>query len=231
MRLFSLAERLGLPVVTFIDTPGAFPGPAAEERGVAEAIARSISMLSTLRTAVVTVITGEGGSGGALALAVADVVLALENSIYSVISPEGCASILWRTAERAPDAAVAMRLTAVDQAALGVIDHVVAEPEGGAHTDHEETARLLRPVLVAQLASLEGRPRDEVVEARYLRFRSMGAFDELQVVAPRRQDRPRFGNRLRSLLAGRIDPGGRDGTPLRPAAADETDEPPLREEV
>jgi acetyl-CoA carboxylase carboxyl transferase subunit alpha len=133
MRLFRLAEKLRLPVVTFIDTPGAFPGPASEERGVAEAIARSIQVMTQLRTPIVCVITGEGGSGGALAIAVGDVVLALENAIYSVISPEGCASILWRSPDKAQDAAVAMRLTAREQQALGVIDEVIPEPAGGAH--------------------------------------------------------------------------------------------------
>ena len=130
IRLYQLAERLQLPVVTFIDTPGAFPGPASEERGVAEAIARSIQVMAGLKTPIVTVITGEGGSGGALALAVGDVVLALENSIYSVISPEGAASILWRSPDYAQQAAVAMRLTATEQLALGVIDEVVPEPPG-----------------------------------------------------------------------------------------------------
>ncbi len=130
IRLYRFAERLQLPVVTFVDTPGAFPGPASEERGVAESIARSIMVMTGLRTPIVTVITGEGGSGGALALAVGDVVLALENSIYSVISPEGAASILWRAPEYAQQAAVAMRLTAAEQLALGVIDEVVAEPSG-----------------------------------------------------------------------------------------------------
>ena len=144
IRLYRLAERLQLPVVTFVDTPGAFPGPASEERGVAEAIARSIQVMTGLRTPIVTVITGEGGSGGALALAVGDVVLALENSIYSVISPEGAASILWRSPEYAQQAAVAMRLTAAEQLALGVIDEVMPEPTGGAHEHPAETAKALK---------------------------------------------------------------------------------------
>ncbi len=176
IRLFRLAERLGLPVVTFIDTPGAFPGPASEERGVAEAIARSIMVMCGLRTPIVTVITGEGGSGGALALAVGDVVLALENSIYSVISPEGAASILWRSPEYSQQAAMAMRLTAAEQLALGVIDEVVPEPSGGAHTNPEETAKRLRTRIAAHLDALAGRDRKALLDARYARYRSMGEF-------------------------------------------------------
>ncbi len=159
IRLYRLAERLQLPVVTFIDTPGAFPGPASEERGVAEAIARSIQVMAGLRTPIVTVITGEGGSGGALALAVGDVVLALENSIYSVISPEGAASILWRSPEYAQQAAVAMRLTAAEQLALGVIDEVITEPAGGAHEHPAETAKNLRTRIAYHLDALAGRDR------------------------------------------------------------------------
>jgi acetyl-CoA carboxylase carboxyl transferase alpha subunit len=158
MRLFALAERLGLPVVTFVDTPGAFPGSASEERGVAEAIARSITMLTRLRVPVVVVITGEGGSGGALALAAGDVVIALENAIYSVISPEGCASILWRSAEAAQEAAVAMRLTAGEQLALGVVDEVVPEPDEGAQGDPGETARRLAEAIGRQLDRLALEP-------------------------------------------------------------------------
>ena len=158
-----LAERFGLPVVTFVDVPGAHPGPESEERGIAEAIARSIGLMSRLRTPIVTVITGEGGSGGALAIAVGDVVIALENAVYSVISPEGCAAILWRTADEAPTAAVAMRMTAAEQQALGVVDTVVEEPGEGAHTDHAETARRLKPIIVAELdrlvADVGRRPR------------------------------------------------------------------------
>src|SRR3972149_8600892 len=127
----AVAERFGLPVITVIDTPGAFPGPASEERGVAEAIARSIMQMSALRAPIVAVITGEGGSGGALAIGVGDTVLALENAVYSVISPEGCASILWRSPEKARTAAAALRITASEQVLLGVVDDVVPEPVGG----------------------------------------------------------------------------------------------------
>ena len=156
MRVMELAERFGLPVVTFVDVPGAHPGPESEERGIAEAIARSIGLMTRLRTPIVTVITGEGGSGGALAIAVGDVVLALENAVYSVISPEGCASILWRTPDEAASAAVAMRMTAADQHALGVVDVVVPEPgrgrprrprrdrPAGCRRDHRRPARRAR---------------------------------------------------------------------------------------
>src|SRR3954451_24378361 len=148
MRVMELAERFGLPVVTFVDVPGAHPGPESEERGIAESIARSIGLMSRLRTPIVVVITGEGGSGGALAVAVGDVIVALENAVYSVISPEGCASILWRTADEAATAAAAMRMSAADQHALGVVDIVVAEPGDGAHDEPEVTADRLRALIV-----------------------------------------------------------------------------------
>src|SRR3954451_23483895 len=163
MRVMELAERFGLPIVTFVDVPGAHPGPESEERGIAEAIARSIGLMSRLRTPIVTIITGEGGSGGALAIAVGDVVIAFENAVYSVISPEGCAAILWRTADEAPAAALAMKMTAADQKALGVVDIVVPEPGEGAHTDPAETARRLRAVLVRELDRLRAAPRPRAV--------------------------------------------------------------------
>jgi acetyl-CoA carboxylase carboxyl transferase alpha subunit len=171
MRLMELGERLGLPIVTFVDVPGAHPGPESEERGIAEAIARSIGLMSRLRVPIVVVITGEGGSGGALAIAVGDVVIALENAVYSVISPEGCASILWRTADEAQTAALAMKMTAPDQQALGVVDIVIAEPPGGAHEDPAETALRIRTVVLEQLDALSRIPVDELVDARYRRFR------------------------------------------------------------
>ena len=154
MRIMELAERSGLPIVTFVDVPGAHPGPESEERGIAEAIARSGGLMTRLRTPIVTVITGEGGSGGALAIAVGDVVLALENAVYSVISPEGCASILWRTSDEAATAALAMRMSAHDQQALGIVDEVVAEPPDGAHTDPTETGRRLKAAIVRELDRL-----------------------------------------------------------------------------
>jgi len=231
MRLFELAERLGLPVVTLIDTPGAYPGAASEERGVAEAIARSIGVMAGLRTPIVCVITGEGGSGGALAIAVGDVVIALENAIYSVISPEGCASILWRTPEAAQQAAVAMRLTAGEQQALGVIDVVVSEPTEGAHAAPEETARRLGAQIVAQLDALVPRDLDELLQERYDRFRGMGAFADSGSLVTPRPERQSLADRLRMLLGSGRGILGADQGPLRPEAADDQDEPPLREDV
>ncbi len=204
MRAMELAERFRLPVVTFVDTPGAFPGPAAEERGVAEAIARSIGLMTRLRTPILTIITGEGGSGGALAIAVGDVVIGLENAVYSVISPEGCASILWRTADKAPAAALAMRMSAPDQLALGVLDEIVAEPGDGAHTDHAEMARRLRPVILARLAELDAIPVDELLERRYARYRALGPYAEVAGVAPIQPERGGLAGRLQGLIeAGR----------------------------
>ncbi|MEA2621157.1 MAG: acetyl-CoA carboxylase carboxyl transferase subunit alpha [Chloroflexota bacterium] len=232
IRLFRLAERLRIPVVTFVDTPGASPDAPSEERGQAEAIARSIQVMTGLRTPVVTVITGEGGSGGALAIAVGDVVLALENAIYSVISPEGCASILWRTPDAAQQAAVAMRLTAGEQQALGVIDHVVPEAGAGAHATPEETARRLKAAIVAQLDSLVLLDLDELLEARYERYRQIGAFTTTEEPRSVRRERRRLTDRIRGVLSsGRAVLGVGDGLPLRPEAADDAQEPPLREEV
>jgi acetyl-CoA carboxylase carboxyl transferase alpha subunit len=226
MRVMELAERFGLPIVTFVDVPGAHPGPESEERGIAESIARSIGLMTRLRTPIVVVITGEGGSGGALAIAVGDVVIALENAVYSVISPEGCASILWRTADEAPTAALAMRMTAPEQQALGVVDVVVDEPGEGAHTDHAETARRLRAVLVEQLDALATVPLDDLVEARYRRFRGLGAFREVEAAPPPPPERPGLADRLRNLL----DPGRWSGIQSIPAGRAER-ELPARDEV
>ena len=224
-RLLKLAERLGLPVVTFVDTPGAAPDAPSEERGQAEAIARNIALMTSLRTPIVTVITGEGGSGGALAIAVGDVVLALENAIYSVISPEGCASILWRSSDMAKQAAVAMRLTAREQQALGVIDTVIAEPGGGAHEDPAETAQRLGEAIEAQLEALVHHELDELVSARYARYRAYGAFTTTDLPIRERRERQNWVDRLRTLL----DSGQRvlsvgEGQPLAPDAADDNDE-------
>jgi acetyl-CoA carboxylase carboxyl transferase alpha subunit len=225
MRLFDLAERLRYPVVTLIDTPGAFPGTASEERGVAESIAQSIARLASLRTPVVVVITGEGGSGGALALGVGDVVLALENAIYSVISPEGCASILWRTPEAARDAAVAMRLTAGEQVALGVIDEVIPEPDDGAHDDPAATARRLRTAIVEQLEALENRDADELVAARHERFRGIGAYITTERPPTVRPGTPGLAERIRDLIErGRQTIAGREPGWLRPQAADDEED-------
>jgi acetyl-CoA carboxylase carboxyl transferase subunit alpha len=225
MRVMELAERFGLPIVTFVDVPGAHPGPESEERGIAEAIARSIALMSRLRTPIVVVITGEGGSGGALAIAVGDVVIALENAVYSVISPEGCAAILWRTADEAATAALAMRMTAPEQQALGVIDIVIAEPGAGAHTDPVETARRIRSVVLEQLDALAGVPLDVLVEERYRRFRNLGPYAEVESQPPPAPERPGLADRLRNLL----DPGRWSGIPNIPAGRH--DELPARDEV
>ncbi len=227
MRAMELAERFGLPVVTFVDVPGAHPGAESEERGIADAIARSIGLQTRLRTPIVAIITGEGGSGGALAIAVGDVVVALENAVYSVISPEGCASILWRTADEAPAAALAMRMTAADQQALGVVDVVVPEPGEGAHTDHQETARRLRAVILEQLEVLSVIAVDALVETRYRRYRELGAYTEIAAPPVAQPERPGLADRLRNLL----DPGRWTAGVTLPGPGRGRDEPPAREEV
>lgn len=176
LRVMELAAKYNRPVLTFVDTPGAYPGMDAEERGQAEAIARNLREMARLPVPIVVTITGEGGSGGALAIAIGDRVLMLENSIYSVISPEGCASIMWRDASKAETAAGALKITATDLQGLGLIDEIVPEPEGGGHSDHEETARLLDPVLLRCLNELSGLSAKELVEQRYEKFRRMGQF-------------------------------------------------------
>jgi acetyl-CoA carboxylase carboxyl transferase subunit alpha len=178
LRLMQLAAKFGTPIITFIDTPGAYPGLGAEERGQAEAIARNLREMAGLDTAIVCVVTGEGGSGGALAIGVGNRVLMLEHAIYSVISPEGCAAILWGNAAKAPDAAELMRVTAPDLLRLGVIDAIVPEPLGGAHRNWAECATNLRGALRAQLGELRGKTRDQLVGERYERFRRIGIFEE-----------------------------------------------------
>jgi acetyl-CoA carboxylase carboxyl transferase subunit alpha len=204
MRAFALAERFRLPIVTFVDTGGAYPGAASEERGVAEAIARSIMLMTGLRTPIVSVITGEGGSGGALGIAAGDVVLAFENAIYSVISPEGCATIIYRDAAAAQKAAVALRLTADDQLRLGVVDEVVPEPAGGAHEDPLGLAAALAGRIAAHLETLGALAPDELLARRRARYRSMGAFATVEREAPPSPRRPDLAGRLRDLIdAGR----------------------------
>lgn len=178
LRLMKLAEKFRRPVVTFIDTPGAYPGIGAEERGQAEAIARNLREMAALRVPVVVLVTGEGGSGGALALGIGDRVLMLEHAVYSVISPEGCAAILWQDAAKAPEAAEILRLTAPDLLKLGVIDRIVREPAGGAHRDWEETAREVSGALREALAELRALTPDELVGQRYAKFRRIGVFAE-----------------------------------------------------
>jgi acetyl-CoA carboxylase carboxyl transferase subunit alpha len=174
LRVMQLAAKFNRPVFSFVDTPGAYPGVDAEERGQAEAIARNLREMALLPVPIIVTVTGEGGSGGALAIAIGDQVNMLENAIYSVISPEGCASILWRDATKAELAAVALRITAADMLSLGLVDEIVPEPEAGAQADHEAAARLLEPVLERQLAELERLSADALVERRYRKFRQMG---------------------------------------------------------
>ena len=178
IRLYRMAEKFHLPLVTFVDTPGAYPGPEAEERGQAEAIARSIATMCGLQTPIVVIILGEGGSGGALALAVGDVVMALQNAIYSVISPEGAAAILWRSATEAEKAANALKLAAVDLLRLGIVDGLIPEPAGGAHTDPKATIDAIKAALTVQLDRLGRVPIADLLSARYERFRNIGVFDE-----------------------------------------------------
>jgi acetyl-CoA carboxylase carboxyl transferase subunit alpha len=174
LRVMTLAAKFSRPIITFVDTPGAYPGLDAEERGQAEAIAYNLRAIAPLPTPIIVNVTGEGGSGGALAIAVGDRVNMLEHAVYSVISPEGCASILWRDAGRAAEAATAMKITAADLKGFGIIDDVVPEPAGGAHSDHEAMFATLDEVLSRQLDELSGLDRQELVEARYRKFRAMG---------------------------------------------------------
>jgi acetyl-CoA carboxylase carboxyl transferase subunit alpha len=178
LRLMRLAERFGLPVVTFIDTPGAYPGVGAEERGQSEAIARNLLEMSRLRTPVVSLVIGEGGSGGALAIGVSDRLLMLQYAIYSVISPEGCASILWKSAEKAEVAAEAMGITADRLLKLGLIDEVIAEPLGGAHRDSPAMMEAVKNALLQALADLQPLAPDELLEQRRTRLAAYGAFKE-----------------------------------------------------
>jgi len=176
IRMYELADKFGLPVLTFIDTPGAYPGIGAEERGQSEAIGASLAAMARARVPIVATIIGEGGSGGALALGVANRVLVLEYGCYSVISPEGCAAILWNDGARADEAASQLKITAPDLLHLGVVDVVVEEPIGGAHQDHDVAARQLDVALRSALVSLDGLLPDELVEDRYRRFRALGSF-------------------------------------------------------
>ena len=171
-----LAAKYGKPIFTFIDTQGAYPGLDAEERGQAEAIARNLREMARLPVPIIVTVTGEGGSGGALAIAVGDRVNILENSFYSVISPEGCAAIMWRDSTKAETAAVALKITATDLKGMGIVDEIVEEPEGGAHTDYEASARFLDTVLDRQLVMLTNQSTKDLLDARYDKFRKMGQF-------------------------------------------------------
>jgi len=178
LRIMHLAAKFGRPILTFIDTPGAYPGIDAEERGQAEAIARNLREMARLPVPIVVTITGEGGSGGALAIAVGDRVNMMENSVYSVISPEGCASILWRDPSMAETAAEALKITAQDLRGFGIIDEIIPEPGGGAHLDHEGSAALLDKVLDRSLRELLTMSPTELLDRRYQKFRNMGQFFE-----------------------------------------------------
>ncbi len=174
LRLMRMAEKFGLPIVTLIDTPGAFPGIGAEERNIAEAIAFNLREMMLLRTPIVSVVIGEGGSGGALGIGIADRVLMMENAYYSVISPEGCAAILWKSREHAPEAAQALKLSAQDLQKLGIIHGIVDEPLGGAHHDHDTAAASLKIAVSNAIQELKALSTDQLLEQRYQNFRAMG---------------------------------------------------------
>ena len=176
LRAMQIADKFERPIITFLDTPGAYPGIDAEERGQAEAIARNLREMSRLSVPVVAVCIGEGGSGGALALGVANTVFMLENAVYSVISPESCAAIVWRDSARAEQAAAALRLTAEDLLKLGLVDGIIAEPAAGAHEDYDQAATLLKERVVHALEDFVGWSHNEIVEQRYQKFRRMGNF-------------------------------------------------------
>jgi acetyl-CoA carboxylase carboxyl transferase subunit beta len=195
-----LADKLGMPLITFLDTAGAFPGPAAEERGQAEAIASSIKLMTGLQIPIVVVIIGEGGSGGALAIGVGDEVLALENATYSVISPEGCAAILWRAPEAAPTAAAAMRMTAADQLELGVIDGVIDEPGEGAHADHGRTAATVKSAILAALGRITRLETEALLTTRYARLRGIGLVRETEAASTQLPQEPSLRRRIGRLL-------------------------------
>lgn len=178
LRLMKLAERYHLPIISFIDTPGAYPGAEAEARGQAEAIANNLLEMATLEVPIVVVVTGEGGSGGAIGIGVGDAVVMLSNAVYSVISPEGCASILWRDGAKAPDAAEALKLTAGSLLELGVIDEIVAEPDGGAHRAAEPTMNAVKAVVIKHLDRLQKMSSRKLIERRFEKYTSMGRFDK-----------------------------------------------------
>jgi len=180
LRMMKMAEKFSLPVISFVDTPGAYPGIGAEERGQAEAIARNLRTMSELEVPIIVVVVGEGGSGGALGIGVGDEVLMLENAIYSVISPEGCASILWRDAGKAPEAAEALKLTAQDLLELKVIDEIISEPLGGVHRDMEFVGKQLEEKIKKYLEELKKLPTEELLKRRYQKFRLLGEFVEVE---------------------------------------------------
>lgn len=178
LRVMQLAEKFNKPIITFIDTPGAYPGVGAEERGQSEAIARNLMVMSQLNVPIISVVIGEGGSGGALAISVADKIIMLEYAIYSVISPEGCAAILWNDAAKTEDAAEALKMTAKDLLGLGIIETIIPEPQGGAHRDPEKAASLISKALCNLLPKLDAIPAEERLNQRYQRIRNIGAYTE-----------------------------------------------------
>ena len=179
LRVMKLAAKYNRPVLSFVDTPGAYPGIDAEERGQGEAIARNLLEMARLPVPIIVTVTGEGGSGGALAIAIGDRVNILENGFYSVISPEGCASIIWRDSSKAETAAIAMKIMANDLKELGIIDEIIPEPDGGAHADHEGAAKLFGEVLERQLLALSNQSAKELVDSRYQKFRHMCQFFDI----------------------------------------------------
>lgn len=178
LRVMNLAEKFGKPILTFIDTPGAYPGIGAEERGQGEAIARNLSQLSRLKVPIIVTLIGEGGSGGALAIGVGDRIIMLENAVYSVISPEGCAAILWKSDEKVEEAANNLSLTAKDLLELGIIDDIIQEPLGGAHRDHDEMAQRLKEAIQTHLEKIRNIPTDELISNRYKKYRKIGRYIE-----------------------------------------------------
>jgi len=181
LRLMRLAEKFGLPIMTFIDTPGAYPGVGAEERGQSEAIGRNLYEMTELRVPIICTVIGEGGSGGALAVAVGDALLMLQYSTYSVISPEGCASILWKSAEKAPDAAETLGITATRLKALGLVDKIISEPLGGAHRDYASTMQNVKKVLQETLKTVQNKPVAQLLQERFNRLMSYGKYKEVAV--------------------------------------------------
>ncbi len=181
MRLMRLAEKFGIPIMTFIDTPGAYPGVGAEERGQSEAIGKNLYVMAELRVPIICTIIGEGGSGGALAIAVGDTMLMLQYATYSVISPEGCASILWKSADKAPDAAETLGITATRLKALGLVDKIISEPLGGAHRDYAAMMQSLRKALQESLKQVGALTPDEMLQARFNRLMSYGKFKEVEI--------------------------------------------------
>lgn len=178
LRVMRMAEKFGLPIITLIDTPGAFPGIGAEERNIAEAIAFNLREMMTIKTPIIAIVIGEGGSGGALGIGIADRVLMMENAYYSVISPEGCAAILWKDRKHAPEAATALKLSAPDLKELGIIDGVIPEPLGGAHNDTAAAAEALKSAILASITELSKMKTPQLLEGRYQKFRALGQFTE-----------------------------------------------------